>query len=289
MQSLPPDRSFLRVLACLLALLCLPLFGARSGRISTASASTKHGSAARHATNGHKRRYVIVLDPGHGGVMHYGDESGAVSPDGSLLEKVLTLKVALQAATDLRTMGYAVYLTRTRDRSVNSPPRDWNHDGKINHVDEFNARTAFANAHHADAFVSIHFDGSTDPSMHGTHGYYCPARPFWRSSRRLADLITHSVATSLSRGGYADPNNGVQTDVADVVPQERADYPWFLVLGPSVRHYVNASNMPGALIETLYLSSPRDDSAMHREVLIKAVARGYAVALKDYFHGRTHH
>jgi hypothetical protein len=24
----------------------------------------------------------------------------------------------------------------------------------------------------------------------------------------------------------------VQTDVADVVPQTRADYPWFLVLGP---------------------------------------------------------
>lgn len=231
--------------------------------------------------------YIVVLDPGHGGAMKYGDESGAVN--GTLLEKNMTLEVALLARTDLTRMGYRVFLTRTRDQSVNVPPRDWNHDGKIDHTDEFSARTVFANRHHANVFVSIHFDGSTDPFTHGTHGYYCPARPFWRQNERLADLLTGSVVTSLRRSGYPDSNNGVQTDVADPVAQAWPDYPWFLVLGPSRYHRVVASNMPGALIETLFITSPRDAAAMRKPAMVAAMARGYALGIRAYFHGRTYH
>lgn len=230
---------------------------------------------------------IVVLDPGHGGVMHYGDESGAPDPTGTLYEKQMTLRVALAAAVDLRRMGYTVYLTRTRDQSVNVPPRDLNRDGKIDHVDEYNARTLFANRHRADVFVSIHFDGSTDPTMHGTHGYYSPARPFWRQSKRLTDVITASVATSATRAGYAVPNNGVQTDVADKVPQARADYPWFLVLGPSRRRWITGTAMPGALIETLYMSNPHDAAAMRRPAIVAALAQGYANGIRSYFSSRT--
>ena len=38
--------------------------------------------------------YIVVLDAGHGGAMHYGDESGAPSADETLLEKTMTLTVA---------------------------------------------------------------------------------------------------------------------------------------------------------------------------------------------------
>jgi N-acetylmuramoyl-L-alanine amidase len=257
-------------LACAVLALALPSIG-----LSRAQASSKH----------HQQALVVVLDPGHGGVMHYGDESGAVDPTGTLMEKQMTLKVALAARTYLKAMGYKVYLTRTRDQSVNSPPRDRNHDGKIDHIDEYNARTLFANSHHADLFVSIHFDGSTDSSMHGTHGYYCPARPFWKESKRLADLLTASVTSSARSAGYADSDNGVQTDVADVVPQSRADYPWFLVLGPSRSRWITGTAMPGALIETLYMSSPRDDAAMRKPAVVAALGRGYANGIRAYFDG----
>lgn len=256
----------------LLAVLAISLLGP-----SIVSARTRH----------HSEPLVVVLDPGHGGQMHYGDESGAVSPDGILLEKNMTLAVAKLAARDLQTMGYRVFLTRTRDEHVNMPPRDLNHDGKIDHVDEYNARTLFANRHHADVFVSIHFDGSNDPTISGTHGYWCPARPFWRSNQRLATLLTAGVVRSLQHAGYTDSNNGVQTDVADVVPQSRADYPWFLVLGPSRHHWLTGSAMPGALIETLYMSSPRDDHAMRNPVMVAAMAQGYANGIHAYFNGHA--
>jgi N-acetylmuramoyl-L-alanine amidase len=205
------------------------------------------------------------------------------------VEKGLTLQVAKRTATFLQAAGYSVFLTRTRDQAVNTPPRDLNGDGAIDHVDELDARTLFANRHHADVFVSIHFDASTDPTMHGTHGYYCPARPFWRQSKRLADLLTASLAGSLTKSGYKSPNNGVQTDVADIVPQTRADYPWFLVLGPSVKHFVTGTAMPGALIESLYLTNPPDALALHHTRTIDALARGYAAGIQAYFNGQARH
>lgn len=228
--------------------------------------------------------YIVVLDPGHGGPY-----IGAASADGTEVEKILTLQVAKLAASDLRSMGYRVFLTRTKDQAVNVPPRDLNHDGKIDQADDENARNIFADRHHADVFVSIHFDGSPLPSSHGTHGYYCPARPFWRKSRRLAALLTQNVSSSLTRSGYASPNNGIQTDVADVVPQEWKHYPWFLVLGPSRPHKVIATTMPGALIESLYLSSPRDVAALRHESTLRALGRGYADGIRSYFDSRVTH
>lgn len=220
---------------------------------------------------------TVVIDPGHGG-----SEAGAADASGQLLEKNLTLAVARKTAGYLKAMGYRVYLTRTSDRAVNTPARDLNRDGKIDRVDEFDARTLFANSHHADVFVSIHFDGSSDPTVHGTHGYYCPARPFWRQSKVLADLLTNSITSAVQRSGYADFNKGVETDVADVVPQTRADYPWFLVLGPSRKRWLTGSAMPGALIESMYLSSPRDAAALQHAATITALARGYAAGIHAY-------
>lgn len=204
------------------------------------------------------------------------------------MEKILTVQVAQRAATDLRKMGYAVYLTRTRDALVNLPPRDLNHDGLVDDLDDLDARTLFADRHHADVFVSVHFDGG-DPSVHGTHGYYCPARPFWAKSRRLASLLTASLSTSLGRAGYASPNNGIGTDVADIAPQRFPDYPWFFVLGPSWKHRITATQMPGALIETLYVSSPRDDAALRHPKIMAALGQGYANGIRAYFKGQTRH
>ncbi|MGI8824947.1 MAG: N-acetylmuramoyl-L-alanine amidase family protein [Chloroflexota bacterium] len=242
---------------------------------STALARSRHGDGVP---------YIVVLDPGHGG-----DDPGAADSSQTMVEKVLTLDVAKHAASDLRAMGYRVYLTRTRDQDVNVPPRDVNHDGKIDHVDELVARNVYANRRHADVFISVHFDASASPDTHGTHGYYCPDRPFRGQNQRLAALLTASISSSLARARYASPDLGVGTDVADIVPQTRADYPWFLVLGPSKKGYVVGTRMPGALIETLYLSSPRDVAALHHRAIMAALAQGYAGGIKEYFDGRARH
>lgn len=77
---------------------------------------------------------IVVLDPGHGGA-----DPGA-SGNG-LVEKNLTLAIALNVANFLRKIGVDVRLTRTTDVSLS-----------------LSERAAFANGIGADFFLSIHIN-----------------------------------------------------------------------------------------------------------------------------------
>ena len=78
---------------------------------------------------------AIVIDPGHGGI-----NSGTHSVLDGRLEKEFTLDWGRRLALLLEEEGWQVFLTRTSD--VDIPLVD---------------RAAFAEAHHADLFISLHF------------------------------------------------------------------------------------------------------------------------------------
>ncbi|HBI04259.1 MAG TPA: N-acetylmuramoyl-L-alanine amidase [Paenibacillaceae bacterium] len=78
---------------------------------------------------------IIVLDPAHGG-----EDIGAISKKG-LLEKDVTLAIALKTAEYLRQVGVDVRLTRTIDQSMN-----------------LSQRTQYANNIGADLFICIHIN-----------------------------------------------------------------------------------------------------------------------------------
>jgi len=98
---------------------------------------------------------VIALDPGHGGSDH-----GTNNTRLGYMEKTYTLEVGLRLRKLLEAQGYQVVMTRTTDsRFANDPKVD------------LPMRAAFANAHHADLFLSIHFNAgasASDASSHGT-------------------------------------------------------------------------------------------------------------------------
>jgi N-acetylmuramoyl-L-alanine amidase len=237
-------------------------------------------SRGHQITSSH--RIIVVLDPGHGG-----PDTGAAHylPDGrvDLMEKTVTLEIALRAAAILRHRGYLVDLTRTTDRAVNVPPRDYNHDGTINEVDELEARVAFANQRRANLFVSIHINGSTDPNLGGLTVYYCPAHPFAAANLRLARLLDQSIDLHLKHAGYIPSDWGVHTDVSLQVPQHYADYPWFLTLGPAApQHGLVAQRAVAALGETLFLSNDREAALLHRHRILAAIAAGYAEGIERF-------
>ncbi len=117
---------------------------------------------------------VIVLDPGHGGQTppyKVGGSSwnNATGPQGTL-EKTLTLDVALRTRDILSARGRTVVLTREIDVNLG-----------------LRARANVAKSREADAFVSIHFNGSTGHNAQGTetfvHNSHIPASTdLWRSS-----------------------------------------------------------------------------------------------------------
>ncbi len=92
----------------------------------------------------------IVIDAGHGGY-----DEGSVGPHG-LREKDVVLDVALRTARLVRRlMGIEVVLTRGDDRYI-----------------PLERRTAIANEHGADLFLSIHANSSPAPATSGPETYF---------------------------------------------------------------------------------------------------------------------
>ena len=96
---------------------------------------------------------VIIIDPGHGGaatIPHDSTWNNAVGPSGTL-EKNLTLDIGLKVTALLSAAGHSATATRTTDVNL-----------------RLSARAALAKTRRADAFVSIHFNGSTNHDAQGT-------------------------------------------------------------------------------------------------------------------------
>ena len=92
----------------------------------------------------------IVVDAGHGG-----HDTGTIGPNG-LLEKDLVLDVSLRLGRLLETrLGADVIYTRDDDTFI-----------------PLETRTAIANEHQADLFISVHANSSSDPTARGVETYY---------------------------------------------------------------------------------------------------------------------
>src|SRR5947209_7297249 len=98
---------------------------------------------------------TIVIDPGHGGSSVVGNSSpnNATGPAGTK-EKNVTLNIAVRIGDALNGSGHTVLLTRNSD--VNLDLKD---------------RAAVAADNNADAFLSVHFNGSTDPTVQGSEAW----------------------------------------------------------------------------------------------------------------------
>ena len=110
----------------------------------------------KHAKPG-LRGKTIVVDAGHGG-----SDCGAVGQNG-LLEKDVTLKVALRLEKYLTEAGVKVLMTRKKDADVAYAYATTN--------EELQARVDVGNKNNADLFLSIHIDSFVNPEANGTSVY----------------------------------------------------------------------------------------------------------------------
>lgn len=117
-------------------------------------------------------RFVVVIDPGHGG-----SDPGAIGI-GGIREKDIVLDVGLQVAQFLQEQGVQVIMTRTTDIDLDLAPR-----------------VAIAERARANAFVSIHANAISlaRPDVNGLETYFAPGR-----SSRLASAIHNSILRSLN-------------------------------------------------------------------------------------------
>ena len=240
---------------------------------------------------------TVFLDAGHGG-----PDPGAVGTAESgrpVHEANLTLAVELDTLARLRGAGFRVVVSRTEDTTV-APlgPADLVGDTLSLQAahDDVVARDACANAARADVLVGIYFDAGSTPQNAGCVTAYDSDRPFAAANRRLADLLQSDVLTAMNARGWGIPDQGAvpDTGVGSIsgspatsrLAAEAASYGHLLLLGPAEAGYApTPSEMPGAVIEPLYVTDPFEatvaDSSAGQQVIAGGIARAVGQFLRS--------
>ena len=186
---------------------------------------------------------VIVIDPGHGG-----NDAGAIGPSG-VMEKTVTLKVALELEKLLLDEGAEVIMTRRTDVEV--APRGRN----ATDIEELKSRCDIANEAEADIFISIHADSFTNPAARGTTCYYFgEGAP---ESKKLAECIHPALLEQLKT-----PSRGTK---------------------PCNFYVVRNTDMPAILVELAFISNPQEESLLNSKEGVEKAAQGILDGIEDYF------
>jgi N-acetylmuramoyl-L-alanine amidase len=198
---------------------------------------------------------VIVIDPGHGGV-----NAGTVSPFDRRLEKEFTLDWARRLVPLLASNGWTVFLTRTGDADV-----------------ALSNRVAFAEAHHADLFISLHFNSAAPDKKENGLETYC--------------LTPQGMPSTLTRGNpdYLAqwfPNNAFDTENFQLAMRLHSAV--LRASGEDDRGVRRARFMgvlhghrhPAVLIEGGFLSNRSEADKIESEAFRQKLAEAIANALK---------
>ena len=218
-------------------------------------------------TNSFRRDPTLALDAGHGGT-----EIGAshTFADGTVLaEKDLNLRVMLRVRDLLQQGGFQVATTRTRDTQVNTDKKSLS--------DDLQARVDVANNAGSDIFVSVHFNGISDPNIKGTYVFYDPDRPYADRSKALAEMVDQALAGSLKTASYTTIDHGATKDTAVL----GGDH--YYLLSPQTDRVPHPSQMPAIIGEGLFITNEDDANAVRKDAVVEAVARGYFEGIKAYF------
>ena len=198
---------------------------------------------------------VIVIDPGHGG-----SNTGTHSVLDRRSEKEFTLDLALRIKPLLETNGWTVLLTRTNDYYVTNA-----------------TRVVFANSHHADLFVSLHFNSAAPDEKSAGLETYC--------------FTPTGIPSTVTRG-YADPwseklssNDFDAQNLQLAVKMQGTLSREIGMQDRGVRHVryievLRGQKCPAVLVEFGYLSNPAEAKLIESTDYRQKLAEAFANALK---------
>lgn len=207
---------------------------------------------------------VVVLDPGHTGVVAGGyeplgpgssemkakDTSGTEGIATGVAEYQLTLKVAKQLSTALKKQGCKVVMTRTNSKNPLSCIQ----------------RAKAANKAKADAYLRIHANGSSNSSTNGA----------------MTICVTKNnrfVSSKLYEKSYA-----LSQSVLDAYVKATGCHKEYIWQTDTMTGN-NWSKVPTTLIEMGYMSNPTEDRKMQTKAYQKKMVKGMAEGIKTYFLG----
>jgi N-acetylmuramoyl-L-alanine amidase len=217
----------------------------------------------------------IVVDAGHGG-----HDTGTIGPHG-LQEKDLVLDVATRLGKLLeQKLGAEVVYTRDDDTFI-----------------PLETRTAIANKHEADLFISVHANSSRDPKARGVETYYLnftsdsdalevAARENAVSEKsvfELSDLVKKIAMKEKieeSREFAADVQGalftGLSLKTAGLRNRGVKKAPFVVLIG---------ANMPSILAEISFVSNPQDERRLKTPEYRQKIAESLFKGVSKYANG----
>ena len=239
-------------------------------RAQDAAAFAAGAAAAPPPPAAPQRAPIVAIDPGHGGI-----DPGAAQ--GGLIEKDVTLAHAQALRAALERAGLRVALTRDADVFLG-----------------LGARVALARAAGAEVLVSLHADAVPQPEVAGVSIYTLSARASDADAAALA--ARENRAELVLEAAFP----GVESDVAHLLaPQVRRETAQAsarlgaalvaalsaqpLLPGRPLRaagfQVLRAPDMPAALIELGFLSSPADRARLTDPAATVSTAQAVAAGL----------
>jgi len=190
---------------------------------------------------------MVVLDPGHGG-----RDTGAAA--NGLVEKNLSLDVALRIEQILKPFNFPVILTR-RDDTYPS----------------LEERAALANRYENAIFVSIHFNHARDRVSTGVETFFAPDKISADGSWTWAGFFNKPDAPPLDNGetlaGFIQASLVMRTDAVNRGIKNNQEL-----------YVVRHTHCPAVLVECGFINNPLEAQMIsngdYRQRLASAIAEG---------------
>ncbi len=233
------------------------------------------GSLTRSLALGVSR---IVIDAGHGG-----KDPGARGFYRSAREKDITLAIAKKLAKKIKArLGCEVILTRNKDKFLT-----------------LEERTALANTKNADLFISIHVNAHRNKRAFGTETYFLnlatdeesirvAAMENATSTKNISDLQTilmdlmqnAKINESSRLAGYVQSSmiRHLDRKYSKVKDKGVKQAPFYVLLG---------AQMPAILIETAFISNPRECKRLMDPTFQDRLSDGIAKGIERYIHATS--
>jgi N-acetylmuramoyl-L-alanine amidase len=252
--------------------------GRASGETVTAATGTLTLEKNRNSTDSAPAKYIVAIDPGHGGM-----DPGAFGKYG-IVEKHLVLEISKLIAREInKTDGYQAVFTRTKDLYLTLP-----------------RRTQIAQEKGADVFISIHLNTAKNRKAEGAEVFFISASG---AEDKISNLLSdkHRAETELGLDhGHSDEILTLVLDtnqqammyrsslLAEKIVNALSNKSIFPTRGIKQRSFavLKTIAMPSVLVEPGFISNSRDakylKSKRGQAEVAKAIASGIISFLRQY-------